>query len=786
MDLFNAIFQVLITIIVIIILITASGYILWLFRPLINFYNFYRRFKKGEIGIKDPIILRIELPQTATFGCLSFAETLNTLHSLLFTKNKFGVSQKNFFSLEIVSIGPNIYFIIVTSKQYQRAIESQIYANYPNAEISFIRDYTGQIPEGLKPAFAELKLKYNEIFPLKIYDDQSEKKLDPLSKIAGFLSRSTSNEFFWLQIPLYPESNKWYLRGFSSIKNHLWPQHKNQEQANNKLKQRLFRSRIRMIYWAKDENTADTMLKNIINIFKDFSGTNKFDKAKLPYLKKKIFLDLYRARVFEGKGYLLAPNEITGLYHYSFSQENVPNIAKVTSRHATPPDKLPLAEQYGEDDLSVFGETNFRNEMKKFGIKRKDRRRHFYIIGKSGMGKSKMLELLISSDLRSGQGLTLIDPHGETAELMLKFIPKDRIKDTIYFNPSDRDFPIALNILESTKDVQRKHIITASFVAIFKKLFYDDWSPRMAQITRYSILAALESHDCSILTIPKLLTDKKFRQKIIAQIDDPIVKNFWTTEFLSWSDRFASEAIIPLLNKIGQFLSNPAIRNCVAQSNSAINFDKILNDGKIFIVNLSKGQLGDENSALLGAMIITKLQEAALSRASIPEESRKDHYLYIDEFQNFATSAFITILSEARKYHLNLTIAHQFLGQVDPEIRGAIFGNVSSLAAFRIGAEDSTLIEKEFNPVFKANDFLNLNFREMYLKLSIDGQTTQPFSAKTITLDVPGFDYASEVIDYSRKNYAQPRNMVETNISKVISGEEADRLTNVKFEEPII
>ncbi len=755
-------------------------------KPIIDFYLLSGKVKEGKAVIEKPVVLQVFLPRGEEKDQPIFAEVLNTLHSLLWTKNKLGMSKKNFFSLEMVSLGPNIYFFIVVSEAYQKAAESQIYANYPNAEITVVDDYSKQISSSLVPACAEMKLKGQEILPLKTFE--SEDSPDPLGKIAGFLSRAGTNEQFWLQFSLYPESGKWWLRGWQSIFFNLRSrQEKKTKGAKGKLAQRLYRSKIRLVYWAKDKNTAETMLKGIIDIFKDTEGVNKLQKTKLLLpLKKNMFVNLYRSRIFEGKGFLLSPKEIATIYHLPSSETQAPNVPQTTSRKGAPPDKLPLEGQFSEEEVTIFGETSFRNENKKFGIKRADRQRHLYVIGKTGMGKSKLLEILLIEDLKHNKGLTLIDPHGESAETVIKYVPKSRIKDTIYFNPPDADFPIAFNILETTYDAQKKHIVTTGFISIFKKLFWAEWTPRMEQIARYTVMALLETPDSSILAVPKLLTDKDYRQKVINQIRDPIVKNFWTQEFMSWSDRFASEAIVPLLNKVGEFLSNPAIRNCVGQTQNALDFEKIINQNKIFIANLSKGQLSEENSALLGSMIITKMQEAALARAKVPEKERVDHYVYIDEFQNFATSAFNTILSEARKYRLNLTLAHQFTGQLEPEIMKSIFGNVSSVIAFRTGGEDSVILEKEFSPVFSAQDFLNLNFREMYLKLSIDTKTTQPFSGRTIDLESPKRDVSQEVIDFSRKNYGRPRHIIENEINQISGGAEVVKATSAKFEEPII
>ncbi len=418
------------------------------------------------------------------------------------------------------------------------------------------------------------------------------------------------------------------------------------------------------------------------------------------------------------------------------------------------------------DQITLFAETNFRNQRHKFGIKTDDRRRHVYIIGKTGVGKTTLLENMAISDIRNGNGVAIVDPHGEFADKMLKFVPKSRINDVVYFNPGDLDNPIALNVIEKVAPEQR-HLVASGLVGVFKKIWADSWGPRLEYVLRNAILALLEYPNSTLLGIMRMLTDKVYRKKVIEKIQDPVVKSFWVEEFQKYPDRFQAEAVAPIQNKVGQFLTSPLIRNIVGQVQSKINIREIMDKGQILIMNLSKGKIGEDNSALLGAMMITRLQLAAMSRIEIPEEKRRDFYLYVDEFQNFATESFANILSEARKYHLNLILAHQYIAQLEDSVRDAVFGNVGTIISFRVGAEDAEFLEKEFAPEFSANDLVNLAKYDIYLKLMIDGMASRPFSATTLPpFPAPPTSYYDKVIKVSRERYSSSREEVEAKIAK--------------------
>jgi CxxC-x17-CxxC domain-containing protein len=417
-------------------------------------------------------------------------------------------------------------------------------------------------------------------------------------------------------------------------------------------------------------------------------------------------------------------------------------------------------------DMTIFAKTTFRGEEKPFGIKKDDRRRHVYLIGKTGMGKTTMLQNMIIGDINAGNGVAIVDPHGDVADDILDFIPDDRINDVIYFNPADLEFPIAFNVFERVS-TEHKYLVASGLVGVFKKIYAESWGPRLEYILRNTLLALLDYPQATLLGILRILVDKKFRNDVIEKIDDPVVKSFWVDEFANYNEKFRTEAIAPIQNKVGQYLSSAIIRNIVGQVKSSFDLRSIMDNKKIMILSLSKGQIGEDNAALMGSMMITKIQLAAMSRANIPEDDRVDFYLYVDEFQNFATESFATILSEARKYRLNLTIAHQYIEQMSEEVQAAVFGNVGTLVVFRIGANDAEELEKEFDPTFLQADLVNIPSHNIYLKMMIDGLTSPGFSAETLPrLDQYRTGNREKVIKISRERYGRPREVVEEKIRR--------------------
>lgn len=422
---------------------------------------------------------------------------------------------------------------------------------------------------------------------------------------------------------------------------------------------------------------------------------------------------------------------------------------------------------HDENRITYFGETDSRNRQLRFGIKMEDRLKHIYAIGKTGMGKSTLLENMAVQDIQNGEGMAFIDPHGKSAELLLDYIPEHRIKDVVYFAPFDMEYPVAFNVMEDV-GADRRHLVANGLMSAFKKIWVDAWSARMEYILNNIMLALLEFPGSTLLGVNRMLADKEFRNKVVSNITDPSVKSFWVDEYAKYTDKFAAEAAPAIQNKVGQFVANPIIRNIIGQAKSTFDIRKMMDERKILIINLSKGRVGEANANLIGSMLVTKIYLAAMSRADLSEKDMKaaaPFYLYVDEFQSFANESFADILSEARKYKLSLTIAHQYIEQMPDEVRSAVFGNVGTMITFRVGATDGEVLEKEFIPTFTQEDLVNLGKYQMYLKLMIDGVSSRPFSARSIPqMPKPEINYKDKIIDASREQFARPRAIVEEEI----------------------
>lgn len=549
-----------------------------------------------------------------------------------------------------------------------------------------------------------------------------------------------------------------------------------------------FRVSIKVTYATDidDKRKIDNKIKEIAGSFKQFNlpHLNGFHITRINRNKTLILKKCFERKM--DAEFILNTEELATIFHLPISSVDIPNIQIITSKSLPPPLKLP--EYKGDDTLvTPIGETNYRTNRKPFGLKKEDRRRHMYIIGKTGMGKSTLLENMICSDIKSGKGVAVIDPHGDLAEKALTFVPANRFNDVILFDPSDTDFPIAFNMLENVNPEHRS-LIASGLVGVFKKLYAESWGPRLEYILRNTILSLLEYPNSTMLGIMRILTDTEFRNKVINRITDPVVKSFWINEYNKMQEKQRTEAISPIQNKVGQFLSSSIIRNIVGQPVSSVNMRWAMDNHKIVIVNLSKGKIGEDNSALLGSMMITKFQLDAMSRADIPEKERVDFYLFVDEFQNFATSAFATILSEARKYHLSLTIANQYINQMPEDVRDAVFGNVGSIASFQVGFDDADYLQSQFNEEVMPNDLLQLSRGSIYIKLLVDNMPTNTFSANTYPpIQVDDAETKRiKITKVSRERYGKNRAFVEEKIKKWAEtmGQETPKISPKKKENP--
>src|SRR3990172_4106474 len=450
-----------------------------------------------------------------------------------------------------------------------------------------------------------------------------------------------------------------------------------------------------------------------------------------------------------------------------------------------PPPELPVFGKVKPEDVSFIGRTNYVASLEEkkfiFGIKRIDRRRHLYILGKSGVGKSKLLELLMRQDITYNHGLCLIDPHGDELEGILDYIPKERIEDVCIIDPTDVNFPASFNPLANV-DPMFKFQLTQGLIEVMEKQFGANWTPRLEHVFRFTCLALLDYPHATMRGMISMLTDRNYRQKVVEYIEDDMVKRFWAIEFADWSEKFDTDAIIPLVNKLGQFLSNPLLRNIFGQKGNKIDLEKLMNSKKIILINLSKGKLGEENSSFFGSMFITKLKQAGMARARIPEKDRTDFYLYVDEFHNVVTDTFENLLSEARKYALSLTMAHQYLCQLLPKVQAAVLGNVGTIVVFRVGGEDAKILESDMAPIFKIKDMINLGKQQFYIKLLIDGESYDPFSAETLKVLPPTHDsYREDIINRSRDKYSIPA----AEAKKLIAEEEASIIRSAQEKAAI-
>ncbi len=538
--------------------------------------------------------------------------------------------------------------------------------------------------------------------------------------------------------------------------------------AMDKVVRPLYSVNIRIVHLPKkaEVHKSNVKLREIVGAFKQFNfpHLNGFEINR--FLTGRLLVNAYKKRLIDD-GFVLNNEELATVYHMPNLRVKTPTIYWVKSRKLEPPADLPVPKSSKDESIATLGKTNYRGSQQVFGIQTDDRRRHIYIIGKTGMGKSTLLENMVYSDIMEGRGVGVIDPHGDLADAVLNFVPKNRINDVVLVDPSDKEYAVAFNMLENV-DPALSSIVCSGLIGIFKKIYAESWGPRLEHILRNTILSLLEYPGTTMLGITRILQDEDFRKKVVKKIEDPVVKNFWVGEFNKMQERLRVEAVAPIQNKVGQFLSSSTIRNIVGQPKSTIDLRFAMDKGKIVIINLSKGKIGEDNSALLGAMFITKFQLDAMSRAGIPQDQRKDFYLYVDEFQNFATDSFATILSEARKYKLNLTIANQYIAQMPDEVRDAVFGNVGSTLAFQLGFDDADYISQQFGEEVTPADLVSLSKYNAYMRLLIDGMPTSTFSLATLPPPAAEIDEerVNKVIKVSRERYSQKVSVISDKIRR--------------------
>lgn len=759
-------------------------------------------------------ILRIDVPKNNDKPPLSAEQMFASIHGIYSDKALYQPE----LSFEIIAKEKFIQFFIRVPQHVADFVEGQIYAQYPTVEIHRVEDYATQKLVNQKSyAVCDLDTTKPDVYPIKLFSDF---EVDPISGITSVMTKLTPEEEVCVQTIIRPVGDEWQDKGnamiesvrsgksfgakgvaknFGSALIKILKMVLNQairpgaEIAENDVKKELpgpvedalkqiemkilklgYEVKIRILTVSPDPMNAKSKAQSVAAAYKQFNTTNLngFVAGETKVNSQQSLLEFF-TRSFENSGYILNIGELASVFHFPHQSVATPNIVWSGAKKGEPPANLPLYENTPAEILTVIGETNFRNDYYKFGIKEDDRRRHIYVVGKSGVGKSVLLENMAVDDVWKNRGVIIVDPHGEFAEKILSCVPDERVSDVIVFDPADRSYPIAFNLLESVDD-DFKGMVASGFVGIFKKIFGNSWGPRLEHILRNTVLALLDYPDSTMLDIPKMLTDGRFRDKVVDFVKDPVIRDFWILEFAQYDSKFRTEAVSPILNKVGQFLATATIRNIVGQPKSKLNIRDIMDNRKIMVVNLSRGKIGEDNSALLGAMMITKIQLAAMSRADVPVDQRPDCYLYVDEFQNFATDSFAVILSEARKYHLNLTIAHQYIAQLPEEVRDAVFGNAGTIVSFRVGGADAEFLVKEFEPVFDSNDLVNLDKYNIYIKLLIDGVASPAFSSRTLPPAEKITGNIERIITNSRKHYSTDRAVVEEMIMSRSKKEQAE------------
>lgn len=706
--------------------------------------------------------LAIKIPKNNEYSAVQ----AYAMFSGLFLKPKpkgiaglFSKGSNVFYSLNIICINQNIQFVVGTTDDMVDYLKNQVYAQYSKADItefSFIDIYQ-KVNFDLMEKY-ELVFNDSPLVPIKTYEDTQE--LDPIASLLSAMSRSSDpNAFYWLQIIAQPAENSWQSKALSKITKLSSAEFVSQTTQNRiaqiqlKLKHNAYYANMRII--TDNPVNANAILNGLSILYKP--GGNTFKIKKPNFLQQKNFdLAVYNHTPY-GTACLLNIAELATIWHLPNGTIDIPNIVWGKKIQLEPPEDLPIALLEMSDekkrDITFIGKTVYKNRSAIFGFNAKDRLRHFYVVGKTGTGKSVLLVNMAIEDIRKGHGIAFLDPHGDAIEIILKYIPKNRINDVCFFNPSDPEYSYPLNILEVQNESQ-KELMVSGIIAIFYKLYSYSWGPRLEHILRNVLFTLIHVPNATLPDIMKILHDNKYRENVLQNINDPLIHQFWRKEYDAMTDKFRDEAIAPILNKVGQFVTSPLMRRIIQHPKSKVKISEIMDNKKIFLCDLSQGKIGEDNSALLGSMLITQIQVAAMNRAFQKEEDRVPFYLYVDEFQNFATNSFGKILSEARKYKLGLTLANQYITQIDEAVMGAILGNVGSIACYNVGAKDAEILYREFGATITPDDLSNgLDKFQMIMRMMI-GQTMSPaFTFYTLPLPKNVSGHELKIIEQSRKQF---------------------------------
>ncbi|EKD90672.1 MAG: hypothetical protein ACD_30C00110G0011 [uncultured bacterium] len=754
-------------------ILSIAGLIYYFLPHIIGWYK-YRDREQYSLGF---VLLQVTIPRGNEIKIDAAEQLMSALYSIK-TSGGF-ISWLDFLrpqphiTFEIVALPESIRFYVSCHKKFQDLVEKQINGAYPDASIKEVPEYnifseTGEV------AYTMLGLRANNYFPIKTYKDLPT---DPLSGLTSALAKMQPGEGAVVQMIIAPADGKWKEPGKKFIKKErdpgdgekpkAPPDQKQIEAVEGKIQKSGFNAVIRIVTSSTSKEAARAHLSNIKASFEQFNGPyNGFSGMKTRSEKGFIKDFIYRYLPRFDRLPVLTSDEIASVFHFPSKAIETPHITWLPAKSAPAPEKIPTSGLY-------IGKSVFRGVERPVYISEDDRRRHMYIIGRTGTGKSELLKTLMIQDIHAGKGLCFIDPHGDAAEEMLELIPPNRAQDVIYFDPSDTDRPMGVNMLEATSEEQ-KHFVVASIIGLMYKLYDPNKTgiigPRFEHNVRNAMLTVMSRPGGTFLEVVRVLTDPEFVKELLPYVGDPVVRRYWTDQIAQTADFHKSEILDYNVSKFGRFVTNIMMRNIIGQSESSFNLRKVMDEGKILIVNLSKGRIGEEYSNFLGLVLVPKLLAAAMSRADMPVDQRRDFYLYVDEFQNFATDTFAEILSEARKYRLNLTVANQFIGQIGEDLKNAVFGNVGSVVAFRVGVTDASFLQHEFQPIFDEKDLVNIEAFHVYMKTQVAGEPVPPFSVSTIK-DMKAWkamlrpDVGRAIKELSRLTYGRDRTMVEAEIS---------------------
>jgi hypothetical protein len=720
------------------------------------------------------VTLEVVLPRDNEIKIDAAEQLFASLYSVKNEEWYSFLQSEHAISFEIVGRKEDIRFYASVPHELMELVEKQIHGAYPGAEIKAVEEFS-IFDENGKVAYESLVKSQAGYYPIQSFRDLPT---DPLSSITSFFAKMRDGEAAMLQIIVSPASHSWSSKGHGYISK-AKKDESNPDRASYSVDPRAleaiersagkpgFEVSIRLVVNAPTKHEAHTLLKQFSGTFSQFAGPyNKFTKQYV-WLKRLFMVDfIYRYQaMFRGKS-ILNSEELATIFHFPNKQVETPHIHWLTAKTAPAPAQIPTSGLY-------LGKSVYRGMSRKIYISDKDRARHMYIIGKTGTGKSELLMDMILQVIRAGKGVCFIDPH-DSVEKLLEYIPPERAEDVIYFNPADTDRPMGLNMLEARTE-EEKQFVASSIINLMYKL-YDPHKtgiigPRFEHAIRNAMMTVMVEPGATFIEIVRVMTDPKFLQELLPKIEDPMVKRYWTDQIAQTSDFHKSEVLDYIVSKFGRFITDKMMRNIIGQSYSAFDFRKVMDEGKILLINLAKGRIGEENSAFLGLILVPKILVAAMSRQDIPESERRDFNLYVDEFQNFATPDFATILSEARKYHLNLIVANQFIGQIDEEVKNAVFGNVGTMMSFRVGVQDANFLQHEFSPTFSESDLTNVERYHTFVKTIVDNEPMPPFSMD-LTRDVEAErklanpKLAEMIKKLSRLKYGKDKNILEVDIAK--------------------